>query len=341
MQRLLVFIFSITSFIPLHAQLLHALPGIVYSGESRELLQGASISIFNSGRVTGLIANKEARFVIAVGTQLDSLRVSMVGHFSKTFFPGQLNLISELEVRLQVAPSELQEVIVKPFTALDVIKKAIANIPANQPHDNFENKGFYRETIKDKENYFSVAEAVFTAQYFPSSKDYKLKLEQGRSKEDVAYTRLFEDFHPGGGPQAAAGNSFITGQPAFLNEKETKNFLYKIDSMVQFDGRWLYHISFDQRPGVKQALDKGFILIETGNYAVVRYEIENSPTGMAYVKNLTGSDKIFAEILNIDFKRKGWKRRVDFTNINDQWLMCYAETEYTISYRQQIGRAHV
>jgi len=329
------FLFTLLSFFVFHAfAQTKEIHGIVYNSNSKETLSGASIIIYHSGNITGLVANKEGRFEIAAAIQFDSLRISMVGHYSKTFTNQQLNNVSILEIRLELAPAELQEVVVKPLTAIDVIKKTIAKIPSNQPQNNFENKGFYREIIKDKENYFSVAEAVFKAQYFPSAKDYKLQLIQGRSKEDVSYTRLFEDFHPGGGPQAVAGNSFVTAVPDFLNIKNIGKFNYKIDSMVQFDGRWLYHISFDQKEGVKEALDKGYVLIETGDDAVVSYDVHNSPIGTPYIKNLTGSDKIFAGLLNIDFKRKGWQRHVDFTNVNNKWVMSYAETEYSISYKQ-------
>jgi hypothetical protein len=96
----------------------------------------------------------------------------------------------------------------------------------------------------------------------------------------------------------------------------------------------LYHISFDQKEGIKEALDKGYVLIEKENFAVVSYDVSNSPRGTQHIKNLTGSDKIFAEILNIDLKRKGWQRHVDFTNINNKWVMSYAETEYAINYKQ-------
>ncbi len=56
--------------------------------------------------------------------------------------------------------------------------------------------------IHDSLQYYSVAEAIFDAQFNIQNKSFKLKMEKGRSKEDVAYTRLFEDFHPG---VAAAG----------------------------------------------------------------------------------------------------------------------------------------
>ena len=314
------------------AQVLYT--GIVTNIKTAEPLAGASISLYKSGRVSGMISNKEGRFSISVTEGFDSLKFSMIGYRSKTYNGATSLNGNYLEVQLAIAPSELQEVVVKPPVAIDIIKQVIAKIPAYLPEDAFESKGFYREIIKDRENYFSVAEAVFLAQYLPEKETYKLKLIQGRSKEDVAYTRLFEDFHPGGGPQSIAGNSFITSRPDFLNLKKVNDFKYKIDSLVQFDGRWLYSISFDQQPGIKQALEKGRVLVDMDDLAVVRYEAVNSPLGSPYIKSLTGTDKFFAEILNIDFRRKGWKRRADFTRVNNKWLMSYAEAEHAIAYKQ-------
>src|SRR5258706_14596583 len=88
-------------------QTIKELPGIVWSGNSKELLPGASITIYHGSSISGLIANKEGRFVIATGTMIDSLRVSMVGYFTKTFFGDKLNDATVLEVRLGIAPGEL------------------------------------------------------------------------------------------------------------------------------------------------------------------------------------------------------------------------------------------
>jgi len=306
--------------------------GEIVDSRSGEALSGASITLYSGGNISGLVANKEGKFIIVAGAY-DSVKVSMIGYHSKTIFPYQYR-DGDLKIQLELAPAELGEVVVKKSSPLDIIHKTIAALPFFQPDSDFENKGFYREIIKDRENYFSVAEAVFSAQYFPKKKSCKLKLLQGRSKEDVSYTRLFEDFHPGGGPQSVAGESFVVDQPDFLNEKKIKFFNYKIDSLVQFDGRWLYSIRFDQKPGVREALEKGSLLVDADNYAVVSYQAENSPLGAAYIKDLTGTEKVFAEILNIDFKKKGWKRRLDFTFVNNKWIMSYAKAEYMIGYKQ-------
>ena len=328
MKRLILVNFFGSFFLPGLSQW----QGEILDSRSGETLGGATITLYVHGNISGLVANKEGKFSIATRSY-DSLRISMVGYHSKTISRGQYP-DPYMKIQLELAPAELEEVIVKRTSALDIVQKAIANLASLQPDSNFENRGFYREIIRDRENYFSVAEAVFLAQYFPKGKSYKLKLLQGRSKEDVTYTRLFEDFHPGGGPQSVAEKSFAIDQPDFLNGKKIKFFNYKIDSMVQFDERWLYSISFDQKPGVKEALEKGRLLIDADTYAVTSYQAENSPLGMAYIKDLTGTDKVLAEILHVDFKKKGSKNTVDFMCVNNQWIMSHAETEYLISYRQ-------
>mgnify|MGYP007082079220 CR=1 FL=1 len=151
----------------------------------------------------------------------------MVGYHSQVIFSRDFVAGNDAEIRLEPAPADLDEVVIRRTTALDIVKKTITAISFLQPADKFESKGFYREIIKDRENYFSVAEAVFMAQYFPGKESCKLKLVQGRSKEDIAYTRLFEDFHPGGGPQSAAGKSFVVDRPDFLDSKKIKYFKYK------------------------------------------------------------------------------------------------------------------
>jgi hypothetical protein len=162
MKRLLVFTFLICLFLSAFSQ------GKVLDAATGEPLSSASIILFSSGKKTGLVANKEG--VFSFTATYDSIRVSMVGYRSKTVIAKEFINKNYFEVRLESVAAELSEVIVKKTTALEIIKKAIAVIPSFQPKENFENKGFYREIIKDRENYFSVAEAVFAAQFHPGKK---------------------------------------------------------------------------------------------------------------------------------------------------------------------------
>ena len=334
MKSLLSFLFFVFSAPLLNAQVSEAINGIVRDAKTREILKGTSITIFNGFHIDGIVTNRDGKFILPAGRRVDSLKFSMVGYHSQVLPAEKVTGKNQIEINLVQSPSILVEVLVKPSVALDIIRQSIAKIKSFLPESNFESAGFYREIIKDKEQYFSVAEAIFKSQYFPEKQSYKLKLERGRTKEDVAYTRLFEDYHPGGGPQAAIDNNFLVKRPDFLNPKKINNFNYKIEKILHEDDCELYCIAFDQKPDVKEALEKGRVYINAEDFSIVRYEAENSPAGSRYIKNLTGADKIFAEILNIDFKRKGWKRTVDFSKVNDKWFLSHANVEFKIGYKQ-------
>src|SRR5689334_19329321 len=132
-QSILISFFS-CSFLFLHSQW----RGEVLASGSGDVLAGATITIYSGGKISGLVANKEGKFSITSGT-CDSVKISMVGYHSKTLltWPGQ-----DLKIQLEPAPAELEEVVIKKSSALDIIHKTIAAIPSFQPDSNFENKGF-------------------------------------------------------------------------------------------------------------------------------------------------------------------------------------------------------
>lgn len=309
--------------------------GVVVDKGSNDPLSAVSILLYKGGKVSGAITNNEGGFQLSVPEATDSIKFSFIGYRSEKINIHNTPLAPDfLTVKLELEPQELAEVVVKPMSALDIITNAINSTAKLLPVNGYENNFFYREIIRDRENYFSVAEALFKGQFNPAKEDYKLELEKGRSKEDVSYTRLFEDYHPGGGPEALFNNSLVTGFPDFLTLKRLKLFNYHRDSIVRFDDRRIYMISFDQKPGVQEALDKGKVYIDAEDFSIVKYEFRNSPLGMQYVKNLTGTDKLFAELLHIDFKRKGWMKKAEYNKIDGKLYMTHCFAEYEIGYKQ-------
>jgi hypothetical protein len=325
-------IFLIISSLHIQAQVSHLIFGEVRDQNSGESLANVSIQFFSGSKWSAIISNHDGRFSMNLVKPIDSIRFSMVGYHSFTLV--SLDTSGNLDIRLKPMPSELEAVTVKPIPAIEIIRKAIAAIAGFLPNYNFSSRQFYREIIKDREHYFSVAEAIFLAQSDPAHKKVRIKLEKGRSKEEVSYTRLFEDFHPGGGPQLTNEESFLLKYPDFLNTKMIDLFQYSIQRMLYRDSQSIYCIAFDQKPGVKQSLEKGKIYIDADDFFILKYEAENSPLGMPYVKNLTGSDKIFAEILQIDFSRKGWSRAVSFSKLNNKSFLESVKEDLRIAYRQ-------
>ena len=332
MKFLYVFI-AVLSFSTSQAQV-YKLSGIVKDSKTNEVLTGASITIYTQGNIFGGISNGEGKFSINSAIKPDSVRFSMIGYRSKVFGRAEVPNDGFITVSLEAAQISLNEVVVRSVNVMDIIRRAVQKMPSFISSKNYESKAFYREMIHDSSQYYSVAEAIFDAQFNIQNKSFKLKMEKGRSKEDVAYTRLFEDFHPGGGPQDAVRQSLVIKQPDFLTESSLKNYTYKLDSTILRDDRPVYMISFDQRQNVKEALEKGRIYIDGDDYSVWKFEAENSPRGTAYIKSLKGTDKIFARILGIDLTIKGWARTAAYTKIGDKLFLNYAKMAYAIDYKQ-------
>jgi hypothetical protein len=310
------------------------LKGTILDSKTHEALPGVSIFIFQSSHTSGGMSNREGKFNLNRDGLPDSVRFSAIGYHSLLLKSDQLLHQVNLTVTLETDEFRLEEVTVHPITVADVIHRAIEKIQSSIPANAFENAAFYREVIRDSQQYFSAAEAIFKVQFLPAKRTSKMMLIKGRSKEDVAYTRLFEDFHPGGGPEAAVNLSFVKSQPDFLNENKIKDFIYKKESSVSFEGRRQYVISFDQKPGIHEALESGKIFIDAEDYSVLKFEAENSMRGIAYIKSLKGTDKIFAGLLNIDFAVKGWKREAVYRKMENKIYLDFASLEYRIDYKQ-------
>ncbi len=308
--------------------------GIVRDSKTLELLPGASILIYESGNVSGGITNQEGKFSINCDSRPDSIVFSMVGYHNKRLRQTEIIYGELFPVGLNMYSSELSEITVSPILAIDIVRQAARKLNSFNPVNDFESKSFYREIIHDNNYYYSVAEAIFNAQFYVRKKSCTLKMEKGRSKEDVAYSKLFEDFHPGGGPEDAVDQSFVIKQPDFLIENRLKYYNYKLDSTVVYGGNLFYVVSFDQKPGVKEALEKGYLYIDENDYSVLKFEAVNSPAGTPYIKSLRGTDKIFAELLHIDLAVKGWSRSVTYARIGAHLYLSYAGMNYYIDYKQ-------
>jgi hypothetical protein len=331
MKYVLVLIFTFYTFYS-EAQR-NALSGIVVDESTHSPLAGASVTLYQSNQILGAISNGEGKFSIGQMTNLDSVRFSVIGYRSRVYVKSELNK-PFITIDLEQSSPMLPEVVVHAIGPTEIVLRAAQKIPSFIPSVNFESRAFYREIIQDSARYYSVAEALFNFQYSVQKKSFKLKLEKGRSKEEVAYTRLFEDYHPGGGPEDAAAQSLVIRRPEFLDETKLKKYNYKRDSTIRLDDEIIYVIGFDQKPGIHEALEKGRIYIDAGDFSVLKFEAMSSPLGTPYIKSLRGTDKIFAELLHIDLNVRGWARSAIYTKLRGKLFLSYAKMDYRIDYKQ-------
>ncbi len=274
--------------------------GTVRDAGSNEPVSGVHIIGFGRNSRQGTSTNGEGQFTLHVPSEPDSIRITCIGYQSQTL--RKKNFASNsLDVRLEAAVTALEALTVKPASPQQLIREAVRAMPTNYTSPPFQTRGFYREVIRRDTVYYSVAEAVFETQLLKPGEEGLLKLVQGRRSETVKSTRIFEDYHPGGGPNFLINHMLEAQLPEFLEEKNFKEYDFSIDSITSYDGKDVYKITFDQRDGLKKNLWAGAVYIDAESSALVELHYALSDKGIEYRKHLSGADKVMADLLGIDF----------------------------------------
>jgi hypothetical protein len=331
--RLLIFGILLLAHFPAWSQ--EAIHGKVLDAETREPLPGVHVVGYSAKRVHGSSSNTEGDFVLQQPSALDSIRISCIGYITTVLRRDQI-LGESLLVLLRPFVTSLQALTVKPASPEQLIRDAVRALPRNYAAQPFQVRGFYREQIRKSTIYFSVAEAVFESQVYPGKgvDAVQLKLIQGRRSETVQSTRMFEDFHPGGGPNYLVGHLLESELPEFLLEANFSDYDYSIDSITSYDGGDVYVINFDQKASLKENLWAGTIYLDAESLAFIDITFSLSQRGLEYRKHLSGTDKVMAGLLGIDYEVLSRSTHYSYRRTGSVWALHEARLSMDIHFLQ-------
>lgn len=305
--------------------------GTVYDNETGAVVIGAHVIALGK-HGTGTSTNGEGSFVLQAQVTPDSIRISCIGYRTaviRNAVPGRL------DVRLVPFAISLEALLVKPPSPQQLIRDAVSAMPRNYSLPPLQLRGFYRESIRKEKTYYSVAEAVFESQLPKRGDDEALlKLVQGRRSESVAATRIFEDYHPGGGPNYLINHLLEAQVPTFLESNEFDDYEYAIDSITSYEGRDVYIIGFDQREGLKKNGWKGTLYIEAESLAIISLTYSLSEKGIEYRKHLSATDKVMANLLGIEYTVLRRTNHYSYRQENGRWRMHESSLEMDIHFQQ-------
>ena len=308
------------------------LEGRVWDKETGEPVIGAHV-IGVGSRVSGSSTNSDGIFSLHWEGRLDSIRVSCIGYSTVVLPAKEINN----PVRVSMVPRvvSLDALTVRPPSALQLIRKAVEAIPRNYHTPPFQLRGFYREIIRRDTIYYSVAEAIFESQFAQAGDDEAmLKLVQGRRSESVQSTRIFEDFHPGGGPNYLMNHLPEVNLPEFLLESNLDDYVFTVDSITSYENRDVYLIGFDQRDGLKKNLWAGKIFLDAESLAIIELTFALSRKGIEYRQHLSGTDRMMAGLLGIDYTVLGRSTRYSYRRDSGRWQLHDASLTLDIHFTQ-------
>lgn len=257
--------------------------GKVIDLDEKEALPYTSFSVINSN--IGTISNIDGEFELKIPDKLidDTVVVSCLGHKQYRI---PVNKITDEEVCifLQTTSIQLNEIMVTVINPQDILVRILSKIPLNYPCDPKIMTAFYREVLKQDNNYIDIAEAVLEirkASYDNSFSEDKVKYLKGRKSMNVKSFK-FVDFKIQGGPYYITKLDIVKTLDSFLDPEFRDSYKYFLEEIIEYDNRDTYVIRFKPKEKIEYPCYQGKLYVDMSSFALVHAEFELSRSGLKF-----------------------------------------------------------
>lgn len=244
--------------------------GVVLDNNTKKPLEYASISVSNSNITT--ITNSEGEFVLKVSNSFldESVTIIYLGFANKTI---SLSEFSEGKTKIYMNPSsvDLPEINVVSKDPNLIIRKLQENKSINYMDNPVVMTAFYRESIKKRNKYASLSEAVVDIhkQSYRSHKFDYVKLNKARKSTN--YKRIDTlVIKLQGGPYNNLNIDIIKNKEMFFDNNIFRNYKFVYEKTIHINNRKTYVIKFHPQNYVVDLMYSGKLYIDSETYALSR-----------------------------------------------------------------------
>ncbi len=300
--------------------------GTIFDKKEKLPLSFASVAIL--GKNIGTVANTKGEFIIRIPSQSvnDSLVFSYIG-YKRKYIPIDSINSNDLKVELEEKPTPLKTVFIKPVNPLGVIKDLLNNVEKNYIQKNALCTGFYRETIKQDNDYISISEAVVDVSKSPYSgySNDQARLYKCRKSENSKKVKRLA-YKLEGGIYNCLQLDIVKERISFISPESFDLYDYTYLKTVSYNGMNLFVINFDQRANIELPLFKGSLYIDADSKALVAAKFELSPRGIKYAQDVL----VKKQPRKYSVEPKSAKYLVYYKLLNDKWILDYTRAELNI-----------
>lgn len=242
-----------------------------------------------SGTNSGTITNEEGVFTLKIPADyIDSiLTISCIGYESISLPSGHL-APGDNEVMLNPVRFSIREVVVRPTDPTNLITLAVKKVPERFLNMPVYLTGYFREITWKDEKCIALSESVtriYKSSYSNIWDNDQIKLLKGRKQENSYETERIS-YRVEGGLFNSLMLDIAKNTSSFLQEDYFPYYTYAFEGYARSGDRDLYVISFDQKPGVQDALYSGKIFIDVATLAIEEARFGLSETGIKYARSL-------------------------------------------------------
>jgi len=274
----------------------------------------ASISIQN--KPIGTISNNDGDFLLKIHPDFirDTIVISCMG-YNQLFMPA-FEILDEDVIVMSPASIRIREVKVVATTPEKLLQNIRENIENNYSNNTELMTGFYRETVRQNDEYINVAEAVIEilkASYTNTSRNDLVRIIKGRRSPDVKPFQWL-NFKLQGGPFTITQLDIVKTVETFIDPEYQKMYIYHILKQIWYNDNPVYVLEFKPTPQFSEQGFVGEMYVHRETFAILHIDFHYNKNGLKYAENTM-----------IKRKPKGVKAKLTYT-------------DYQVNYQQFKGK---
>jgi len=311
-----------------HAQSqLISVSGKVTDSNTSEFIPFAHI--FIQGTSIGTTTNLYGNFSLDVPSSLLSqeLQVTCLGYKSTSFIFGESP--QPILIKLEEDIIQLEEVVVKPETAENLMKEALLRIPDNYDTTARKHSGYYKMTSmlgNKTSNYIEAFLDIVKPSMSEIRRSKKGRKDSTRFREvrtipsEVKDWKLKAMIDWESTPRQIENRDIVK---QFMTEEKVYNefmslFDFQLENMVYIDGRRTYKINLAPKKNKRKAYWNGSIFLDEETKAFVKIDFVSTDNMFRTLKGQLNY-KLMSSLYKVKYDQGEWKERISYKLTGDKW----------------------
>ncbi len=262
------------------------LTGKLVENKKGEPIKYASVSIFN--KPIGTITNIDGEFLLKIHPKYiqDTVIISCMG-YAQVMLPAYKLLDEDLFILTPVS-IRIKEVQVTAITPSQLLRNIRNNLALNYSSNLKLLTAFYRETVRQDNNYINVSEAVIEilkSPYDNTSRSDLVRLLKARRSPDVQPFKWL-NFKLQGGPFTITQLDVIKTMESFIDVKYQEMYDYEIDRVVWYNSHPVYVVKFHPVSSSFYPAFEGEMYVHRETFAVVHANYRISKAGLVKAREV-------------------------------------------------------
>lgn len=288
--------------------------GKIIDGKTKDPLIFAALTVNETNIST--VSNSKGEFLLKVPKRdrNKSVIVSFLGYTSKIINLSDFDKESTT-ITLETYIEELSEVEITVKDAPALVREVFKRKGQNYLNSATTMTGFYRETIKNRNTYVSLSEAILiiNKSAYTNERSDVIKLHKSRKSTD--YKKLDTiALKYRGGPYTTIQLDVMKNPELLFTDDIFNNYDFTFDTSTKIDNRVIYVVNFKQKSNVEDALFYGKLYIDAQSLALTNLQFQlnlsdvNKASEFFILKKPQGANVVPIEsIYYVDFKERDGK----------------------------------